>query len=243
VIDDGQRDGACFWAFHDLDQNGFVDFILLSGNAGSGPEGLTVTIVTFDSEGRPIPWHATGAFDLRGDGISDLQRNRITGEVRLRRPLIIRDEELWPKAVMHQTYSLRDHYWVKRNFGQESTLPIEQQVPKNDLGQEDLSNGPTDAAWGQTTLRRGSRTGCTPGIGAKLIDGTVVLQPKTPNCSDEEDAVIEIIDRKDGTRFAAVDAGFPPEIGDKGLRVMWQWVGRSCYDDCRPFVAWYREAQ
>ncbi len=61
--------GGCRYAAYDLDRNGYTDLIFLTANGGSGPAGVTMTVVAFDRQGRPVlgrqqghsHWNMTGS--------------------------------------------------------------------------------------------------------------------------------------------------------------------------------------
>jgi hypothetical protein len=247
VINDGTRDGVCFWALRDMDRNGFVDFILLSGNAGSGPEGLTVTTVFFDADGRPIPWQATGAFDLRDDGIGNLQSDRITGEIRMQKPVIVTRQEQDGWEVAYQIYVLRDQFWYKSRSTEEQEIKEGSRSP--DPGEEDLVNAPRRGFGARATLRSRDWNRCASVVGSKGIEVDTEISQDMLDCfrvfqgAGSEYPMIEILDRIDGSRFAAVDVSLAPVIGDKRVDVIWQWIGQSCAGDCEPFIAWYRETK
>ncbi len=56
----------------DLDYNGRQDFIIITQDASSGPDNVTVTLLLLDRAGRPIPWHATAAFTVTEAGLGNL---------------------------------------------------------------------------------------------------------------------------------------------------------------------------
>ena len=84
VETDYRNDGNCRVFVHDLDRNGFVDFIFLTYNeANNDPDFVTIIVISFDHLGRPVVWRVDGPFledgdrilnlvDLNGDGRAEL---------------------------------------------------------------------------------------------------------------------------------------------------------------------------
>ena len=64
VVSEYAGGGGCRLYVYDLDRNGYQDLIFMTSNGGSGPNGITMIVITFDGMRRPIPWEATGRSTL-----------------------------------------------------------------------------------------------------------------------------------------------------------------------------------
>lgn len=248
-------DGGCRFVAYDLDRNGYADLIFLTANGGSGPAGVTMTIVAFDRLGRPVPWQATGPFALEGDRILNLVDLDGNGKVELLFPFVEEYGLKGDTAVHISLYTVSDGYFrrvVGTFAGQRFPAETPAGVPLTD--EPDLTNAVEGTAPRDTiaTVQPRQNTACWL-EGISLKDAGIVLVPDSAGSRECEGYLqFQQTGKMPGSLILAADLpneGRVINIDHSSEQVLRQvislkmrvaFAGRSCETGCRPLIMWAR---
>lgn len=141
-------DGGCRLLIHDLDGNGVQDLIFLTANGGSGPAGLTMAIIAFDRARRPVPWQATGPFNVEGDLVLNFVDLDGDGKVEL---LFQHVEEVGADrqaGISTALYTMTDGYFLRATgtFGG-NAFPIREPARARFVDEPNLTNAATSGGY------------------------------------------------------------------------------------------------
>jgi hypothetical protein len=246
-------DGGCRFFTHDLDRNGRPDLIFLTADGGSGPDGVTMTVIAFDRLGRPVPWQATGPFVLEGDRLLNFVDLDGNGRTKLLVPHIeegVSSEE----AVRIALYTINDGQF-SRVVGAFAgrRYPIDRPSGAQFESDPNLTNAIPSPALRQpiTRVKNRSHEPCWL-KGISLEHGGIVLavdSEATQECEGYlqlggsrkvSEPLITVLDTPKKSRL--IDIDHSPDILKQvvELRAQVTFVGRSCEAGCRPFIMWAR---
>lgn len=249
--------GGCSAWHADLDHNGREDLIIATFNPASGGKDVVLTIVMIDDSGRPVPWSATGYFDVDDQGVRDLLDLDQDGRAELAF-LYMEGDRFERQRSSLSLYQARQAHWqrVSGNFAG-LTFPIIR-PPRVKLAKtSDLSTIIDERTVPLliTSLVPGTKQNC----GVQLPLGR---QPSGSVRIDEQAAkalgktCYDQMVLSDGRRvrlpeMAVIDRPLTREVlfestsrliaeaKDRGYSV--QIVGHSCESECRPFLLWGTE--
>lgn len=249
-------DGGCRFVAYDVDRNGYADLIFLTANGGSGPAGVTMTVVAFDRLRRPVPWQATGPFAVEGSRILNLVDLDGDGKTELLFPFVAEYGLRGEEGVHISLYTISDGYFRRvagRFAGRE--FPIERPAGVRFVGEPDLTNAV------ETTVATDRIATATPGQaracwleGISIADGGILLAPDLAAMRECE-GYLQLERRGKIASPSILVADLPKEgrvvdilhsSGDQLLRQVISlkmpvaFAGRSCETGCRPLIMWAR---
>jgi hypothetical protein len=248
-------DLGCRLITGDLDSNGHKDLILLVANGGSGANGLTMIIVTFDRLGRPVPWQAAGAFSVENDQILnfvDLDRD---GQVDLLYSFVEKDALSAESSAHFYLYSISNGY-LRRTDGPfaERNFPIDYPSGRGPVEEPSLTNSVTDGEFANMVLAfQFNLHGRCLQAGLSRIDGGIEFPSKNQTRQDCQSylqlqngirtpiPLIIVTDTREGRTIDITHS--PNDILQQVVRSQMTvaFVGTSCEAGCRPFVMWARK--
>lgn len=245
-------DGGCRFYSVDLDGNGYRDLIFLTANMGSGAAGVTMTVIAFDQQRRPVPWRATGPFSAgeeRIDNIVDLDGD---GRAELLFQSTEEQDSARELAVVTFLYRIERGYFkrVDGNVARRS-FPIRRPKDARISEEPELSNvvEPADPRHRISAVKPGEARSCWLDR-LSLTDGAVHLAPESL-VSDECHGYLQlarggrvgipmmvVLDKPNGERIIDVEQsdGLLREV--VRLKVPLVLVGTICETGCRPYIAW-----
>ena len=243
-------DIPCRFYNYDLDKNGIADFIFVIPNAGSGPAGITLLVIAFDSNGRPIPWQATGPFVVGPKGV----RNFIDADGDHRTELLYQyiEEVGQSRTLFSQTtlYQITEGEFRAVPSFAGHAFPVFEPYRVPLSGAPDLTNAML-AGLSTTALEMKVRKEEGPCwiSGARLGEGGITLPTEADrlNCEGHIKGdngniplpMMIVLDRPNGTRFVDIEHS----ISETTRRIVIdqmsvKFAGRSCEAGCRPLVMW-----
>lgn len=247
-------DGGCRFLAHDLDRNGYADIIVFTANGGSGPAGLTATIVAFDGSGRPVPWQATAAFVVEGDQVRNLVDLDGDGRVELLVPHAEEHGLQRDWAVRFSLYPISNGYFT-RTVGSFAgrTFPVDEPPGVQLTDEPDLTNAVPGSAAGEVIKRlRGEQSESCWLKGISLRDGGIML-PADSAAPAECGGYLALQEGRRLSMPLIVVADFPEgrlidinhapqealgRIIRAEMRVA--FAGKSCEAGCGPLILWAR---
>lgn len=247
-------DGGCRFLKHDLDRNGYADLIVLTANGGSGPAGLTATILAFDGSGRPVPWQATAAFVVEGEQLRNFVDFDGDGRVELLVPHAEEHGLQRDWAVRFSLYTISSGY-LTRTVGSFAgrKFPVDEPPGVQLTDEPDLTNAVPGSAAGEVIKRSRGEQGESCWLrGISLRDGGIVLPVDSAvpaECGGylalQEGGrlsmpLIVVADFPEGR---LIDINHAPQealgrIIQAEMRVA--FAGRSCEAGCGPLIMWAR---
>lgn len=249
-------DGGCRFFAHDLDRNGFIDLVFLTANGGSGPAGVTMTVLAFDHSGRPVAWQAAAPFapeqnrihnivDLNADGMAELVVPHIED-------IGLRGDE----SISLSLYQILDGSFIQiAGLFAGREYPIVRPADARLLDRPDLTNALQHASMTGEIIAFEPAKSTSCGIsGISLADGGIILDSVEPRADECEDhlrvrsghrtirPLILVFDLPGGGRVVDIGHGSSDELIKRAinLSMVVSFVGRTCITGCRPFVMWAR---
>ncbi len=248
-------DGGCRFFAHDLDRNGYADLIVLTANGGSGPAGVTMTVVAFDRLGRPVPWQATGPFVLDGNRLLNLVDLGSDGQTELLFPYVEEYGMKGETAVHISLYTISDgHFRRVDGMFAGRKFPVENPAGVRLEDEPNLTNAVEATAPTETITRVQPRRKTTCWLeGISITDGGIVLAPASPASRECEgylqfqhkgkipSPLILVVDLPKEGRVVDIDHSSDEIIRRVvSLKMAVAFAGRSCETGCRPLIMWAR---
>jgi hypothetical protein len=244
-------DISCRFYSYDLDRNGINDFIFVIPNAGSGPAGITLLVIAFDSKGLPIPWQGTGPFLLGSNGVENFID--VDGDRRAELLYQYIEEQGRDRTLITQTslYKITEGEFHASRALAGHVFPVIEppRIPLPDA--PDLTNA---KATGRVIKTEGIKSEKVQGrpcwiSGIDLGPDGITLPPEANRleCGGYISGgnakvplpLMIVHDKYDGTRFVDIDhsiAETSRQIATEHLPVI--FAGRSCETGCRPLIMW-----
>lgn len=249
-------DGGCRFFAHDLDRNGFLDLIFLTANGGSGPAGVTMTVLAFDRSGRPVPWQATAAFAPGRDRIRNVVDLNSDGKAELIVPHIEEYGLTGDESVSLSLYQLLDGSFIQvAGVFADREHPTVRPADARFLNLPDLTNALQQAVRIDEIIAIEPAKSDSCGIsGISMTDAGIILNQNKAPSSECEDylklrsgrkvtrPLILVVDLPGGSRVIDIDHPSGSELIQRAssLRMVVSFAGRTCEIGCRPFVMWAR---
>lgn len=246
-------DGGCRFFIHDLDGNGAHDLIFLTANGGSGPAGVTMTILAFDRERRPVPWQATSSFAVKGNRLLnfvDLNRDK-------KAELLFQHFEPTGTngefGISTALYSISDGYFrrVTGIFGGR-TFPIRRPIRLHFAEEPDLTNAlPVSQQSKELTKLQRRATGPCWLQDITITDKGIALAPNSTASRECEGylqskegrvalPLITVLDLPKQGRVIDINHSLDVIHQAVKIGVSVALTGRACETGCRPFIMWAR---
>ena len=245
-------DGGCRFYSVDLDGNGYRDLIFLTANMGSGAAGVTMTIIAFDQQHRPVPWRRTGPFSAGDDQIDNIVDFDGDGRAELLFQSVEEQDPARELAVVTFLYRMEQGYFrrVDGNVARHS-FPI--RLPKGARVSEEpeLSNivertGPRRRI---RAVKPGENRPCWLDR-VSLTDGAISLAPESL-VADECHGYLQfarggrlgipmmvVLDKPNGERIIDIEQSNETLRDVVRLKLPVVLVGSICEAGCRPYIMW-----